>query len=59
MTLRWKSLEDIVRNPERGDYSRSTGRPCSFGYSNDGRYLICVYKEIDDLYVEPVTAYEV
>ncbi|MBT4865214.1 MAG: hypothetical protein HON53_08865 [Planctomycetaceae bacterium] len=54
-----EEFEDIVRNPEREDSSRSTGLPCSFGYANDGRYLICIYKNIDELHVEPVTAYEV
>lgn len=52
-------FEEIVRHPDSHGYSRSTGLPCCFGYANDGRYLICVYKKNDALFVEPVTAYEV
>jgi uncharacterized DUF497 family protein len=39
--------------------SRSSGRPCVFGYVPDGRYIVVVYEEVDDDTVIPVTAYEV
>ncbi|HLX60754.1 MAG TPA: hypothetical protein VKX17_05680 [Planctomycetota bacterium] len=39
--------------------SRSTGKPCVFGYTPDGRYVIVVFEEIDAHTVYPVTAYEV
>jgi uncharacterized DUF497 family protein len=39
--------------------SRSTGRPVVFGYTEDGRYIACVFDWIDDITIEPVTAYEV
>jgi hypothetical protein len=39
--------------------SESSGRPCVFGYTPDGRYIIVVYEEVDDDTVMPWTAYEV
>ena len=39
--------------------SQSSGRPCAFGYTPDGRYLICFYEMLDELTILPVTAYEV
>ena len=35
------------------------GLPCVFGYTEDGRYLIVVYEELDVVTILPVTAYEV
>ena len=39
--------------------SESSGRPCVFGYTPDGEYIIVVYERIDDDTILPVTAYEV
>ena len=39
--------------------SRSSGRPCLFGYTSDDRYIVVIYEEIDYDTVIPVTAYEV
>ena len=39
--------------------SESTGRPCCFGYTDGGDYIIVVYEWIDEDTVYPVTAYEV
>jgi len=52
-------FEDIVKFPEARGNSRATGRPCCWGETPDGRFLICVYERIDDLTVLPITAYEV
>ena len=41
-------LQSLVRNP-----------PCAWGYTEDGRYIIAVYDELDELTILPVTAYEV
>jgi hypothetical protein len=54
-----EGFEYVVSNPEFRDRSRSTGRPCCFGETADGRYLYCVYDMLDDDTVIPVTAYEV
>lgn len=52
-------FEQIVRFPEARGNSRSTGRPCCWGETADGRWVICVYEKIDDVTILPVTAYEV
>jgi uncharacterized DUF497 family protein len=52
-------VDYVLENPLSAGTSRSTGRPCVFGYIPDGRYVMVVYEEIDDDTVLPVTAYEV
>ena len=54
-----KDFEEAVSNPNRLDVSRSTGRPCCWGETTDGRQLFCVYEFLDDMTIIPVTAYEV
>ena len=39
--------------------SRSSDSPCCWGETPDGRFIMCVYDEIDELTLLPVTAYEV
>lgn len=41
--------------------SRSTGRPCKFGYTSTDRYIIVVWSEVggDPSLLYPVTAYDV
>lgn len=36
----------------------SSGRPCCWGFARDGRFLICVYEQFDDLTILPITEYE-
>jgi hypothetical protein len=52
-------FEAVVSNPKRLDVSRSTGRPCCWGETADGRRLFCVYEYLDEMTIIPVTAYEV
>ena len=52
-------FEEVVSQPERRGQSRSTGRPCCWGETADGRYLICVHEYLDELHIIPFTAYEV
>ena len=42
-------------------YSASTGRPCKFGHTSTGKYIIVVWDEVneDPRMIYPVTAYEV
>lgn len=54
-----EEFEDVVSRPERRGESRSSQRPCCWGETRDGRYLICVYEYADDSSIVPVTAYEV
>lgn len=52
-------FERVVCQPTRHGTSRSSGLPAAWGYTEDGRYIIAVYEEIDDFTILPVTAYEV
>jgi hypothetical protein len=52
-------FERVVNQPLRRGISHSSGLPAAWGYTEDGRYIIAVYEEIDDLTLLPVTAYEV
>ena len=52
-------FEDVVSFPEYVGASDATGLPCAWGETAHGRFIICVYEEIDDFTLLPVTAYEV
>lgn len=54
-----QDIECVLQNPEREATSHSTGRPCCFGYTPGGEYVICVYEWVDEETIYPVTAYEV
>lgn len=54
-----EQFEEIVKYPEARGNSRTSGRPCCWGETTDGRYLICVFEKLDDVTLLPVTAYEV
>jgi hypothetical protein len=41
------------------DVSRSSGLPIVFGFTPDGKYILVVYEQIDEVTVYPVTAYDV
>jgi uncharacterized DUF497 family protein len=55
-------VEEVLLNPLNPvDRGRSSGRPMTFGYLQDGRRIAVVWELVDDmlLTVRPVTAYEV
>ena len=52
-------VDHVLANPTSTGTSRSSGRPCVFGYVPDGRYIVVIYEEVADNTVLPVTAYEV
>jgi hypothetical protein len=52
-------VDDVLTNYEATGISESSGRPCVFGHTTDGRYIMVVYEEVDDQTVIPVTAYDV
>jgi uncharacterized DUF497 family protein len=52
-------VEYVLANSDDQSVSRSSGQPCVFGYTPDGRYIIVVFEEIDSETIYPVTAYEV
>lgn len=47
-----------MSDPEEVGESRSSGRPCCWGETSDGRYLLCVFEKIDEMTILPITAYE-
>ncbi len=54
-----EDIEHVLQNTSEENTSRSTGRPCCFGYTPGGDYIIVVFELIDDDSIYPVTAYEV
>jgi hypothetical protein len=54
-----EDVEHVLMNHESRGCSRASGRPCLFGHTVDGRYIVIVYEEIDEDTVVPVTACEV
>ena len=54
-----EDVEHVLNNPTGEGVSHSSGLPCCFGYTDDGRYIIVVYELIDEVSVYPVTAYDV
>jgi hypothetical protein len=52
-------FERVVNHPVGKGLSRSSGLPCAWGYTEDGRYIMAVYDLMDEFTVLPVTAYEV
>ncbi|MEX2170684.1 MAG: hypothetical protein WD851_15315 [Pirellulales bacterium] len=52
-------FEYVVTQPERVEFSRTSGLPAVRGHTPDGRYIFAVYRIIDDVTIEPVTAYEI
>ena len=52
-------IEAIISHPEFEDLSRSSGLPVAFGHLMDGRLVIVVYRWVDQVTVQPITASEV
>lgn len=52
-------VEEVIFNPVDVDVSRSSGLPIVFGFTPEGRYILVVYEQLDEVTVYPVTAYEV
>lgn len=54
-----EEFEQVLTEPDETVHSRSSGRTAVKGYTDSGRRLFCVYETIDDVYVNPITAYEI
>jgi uncharacterized DUF497 family protein len=54
-----EDVEAAIQDPLDTTTSRSSGRPVLAGYTHDGRLIIVVYEEVDDITIYPITAYEV
>ena len=52
-------VEDVLRNPECIDASRSSGHGIAIGEACTGRTLVVVYEEVDEMTVYPITAYDI
>jgi uncharacterized DUF497 family protein len=52
-----EDVEYVLMNPKRRVTSKSSGRPAVYGYTPDGDYIFVVYEEVDDVTIEPITAY--
>jgi uncharacterized DUF497 family protein len=53
-----EDFEAVVTNPDEISESQTTGRPCCWGETADGRFLLCVFEKIDEFTILPVTAFE-
>ncbi len=54
-----EDVEFVLKNSESESKSHSSQRPCVFGFTPDGVYIIVICDEIDEDTVYPITAYEV
>ena len=54
-----EEVEAVICNPLEKKISRSSSRPVATGYTADGRLILVVYEEFDEVTVYPVTAFEV
>ena len=56
--LTTEEVDHVLQNPTSKATSDSSGYPCLFGYTPDGRFIIVIYEE-DNGTVIPITAYDV
>jgi len=54
-----EDVEYVLSRPTGCDRSRSTGLPIVWGYTPDDRYILVVYKVVDEGTIRVITAYEV
>ena len=52
-------VEYVLQHVDEQVTSHSTNRPCVFGYTPDGEYIIVVYEWVDASTILPITAYQV
>jgi uncharacterized DUF497 family protein len=52
-------VEEVLRSPASEGASSSTGRPCAWGYTLEGLYIIVIYDRIDEDTIRVTTAYNV
>lgn len=53
-----EDVEHALQQAWRMGVSDSSGLPLVFGPALDGREIVVVYEQIDDVHVYPVTAFE-
>jgi uncharacterized DUF497 family protein len=54
-----EEVEFVLNAPSTEATSHSSGRPCCFGYTSSGEYIIVIYELVDDDAAYHVTAYHV
>ena len=54
-----EDVEHVLDDYDSIGLSQSSGNPCLFGFTADGRHIIVVYEEVDADTIIPITAYEV
>ncbi len=57
--LTTNEVEAVLNDPDSADNSDSSGRPCVFGFTPAGEYIIVIFESIDEDSIYPVTAYHV
>ena len=57
--LTTEDVEYVLEHPTSEATSDSTGRPCVFGYTPAGEFIIVIFEEVAGDTIYPVTAYEV
>lgn len=57
--LTMEDVEYVLEHPAKDGSGSSTGRPCCFGHTRGGDFIIVVYEQVDEDSIYPVTAYEV
>jgi len=57
--LTTEDVEYVLGNPTKKGVSASTKRPCYFGYTPGGDFIIVIYEPVGDEAIYPITAYEV
>lgn len=57
--LRPEDFEHVLANSTDKGISDSSGLPAVWGYTEDGRFIMAIYRALDDDTILPVTAYEV
>ena len=56
--LTTQDVEYVLENPTAEIVSKSSGRPCSIGYTTSGDFIIVIYEMIEADVIYPVTAFE-
>lgn len=51
-------VEGVLQTADDAQFSRSSGRPLVFGYTDTGRLVAVIFEWVDEDTVYPVTAYE-
>ncbi|HWB01139.1 MAG TPA: hypothetical protein VG713_21765 [Pirellulales bacterium] len=54
-----EEFEQVVSNPQWTEPSKTSDNMIAFGHTAAGRFLACVYEQIDDTHILAITAYEV